>query len=217
MKNRSYNQSIAQAIGMHLSDRGWTYDFHEDDGVFTFNVSVRGKAKSVRYLLVVHDQGFASNAYFPLGPNPEDERELTRMARFLTRANHGLRMGGFEMDMDTGDICYKVYCNCSGIDPTDSMIGESIDCPTAMYERYGAGILDVLFHNADDKEAVMKCEMDVSVRMEALKRQLEALMAARSRGEVLPDDDELPPPPACDPEDYGSLFDAEDLDDAANL
>lgn len=178
MKNRSYSQPIAEAINTFLTTNDFKFRFDEDEGVFSFGVTILSRAKSLHYTVILHDHSFAVHTSFPLGPDPTNEQELTNIANFLTRANYGMRTGNFEMNMDSGEIFYKVYCNCCGIEPNESMIRESIECPAAMFERYGDGILDILFNNLSAKLAVRRCESDHTARVEAMKKKLDALNAA---------------------------------------
>lgn len=184
MKNRSYSQPIAEAINTFLTTNDYIFQFDEDEGVFSFGVIIPSRAKSLRYTIILHDYSYTIHTSFPLGPDPTNEQELTHIVNFLTRANYGLRIGNFEMNMDSGEIFYKVYCNCCGIEPNDSMIRESIECPAAMFERYGNGILDILFNNLSAKLAVRRCESVHDAKVEAMKKKLEAWKEAKGEEET---------------------------------
>ena len=117
---------------------------------------------------------------------------MNTMARFLTRANNGLRNGNFELDLNDGDISFKSFCCCRGlVAPSDEMIAESIQCPAAMFDKYEAGILGILFQGISDKEAEERCENskgNILSKLEALKARLEALGHGDSDGEEDADD-----------------------------
>lgn len=186
MKTRSYSQDIANAIHDHLKSHDFKYNFNEDRGVFNFTIGVSGKVKTFVYHIIVSDHGFTSSARYPLGPTSRDMDTLNTMARFLTRANNGLRIGNFEMDLDDGEIDYKVHCSCRGIEASDEMIAESIQCPTAMFEKYEDGILGILFRGMSDKEAAEHCENSkgsILSKLEELKARLEEMEGDKSRNE----------------------------------
>lgn len=193
MKNHTYSEEIAQAINDHLTQNDFHYQFDEERGVFHYNVGIPGKVKTLKYLVVVKDHDFTVYAIFPLSPDPDDEKEMIAMAKFLHRANYGLRVGNFELDMNDGEIRYKVNCICRDITPSDGMIFEAIHCPAMMCERYGSGILDVLFRGVPEKEALSNCEASshsssILSRLEALRKKL--VENGDEKGDDEKDDDE---------------------------
>lgn len=196
MTIHSYSDAIAQAIRRHLDEHTFKYSFDENRGVFTLLLGVSGKAKTLIYHLIVHEHGFTASARYPLGPSSSDEECLNTMSRFLTRANYALRNGNFELDLDDGEINFKSYCNCRGLaEPSDEMVEESIQCPAAMFDKYEAGLLGILFQGMSDKEALERCESSKSnllSKLEELKAQLEAMRDERSSLEEDDDEDDIP-------------------------
>lgn len=184
MTNRSYSRHIANAIRSHLDAHDFHYNFDDELGVFNLLMGVGGKAKTLIYHIIIDEHNFVTNARYPLGPSSEDDPCMNTMARFLTRANNGLRNGNFELDLDEGNINFKSFCCCRGlIAPSDEMVAESIQCPAAMFDKYEAGILGILFKGMSDKEAEEHCENskgNILSRLEELKTHLEALGAMGS-------------------------------------
>lgn len=179
MFNHSYSESIAEAVRNHMDAHDLHYDFDENLGIFKLLMGVGGKAKTLIYHIVVDEHNFVVNVRYPLGPSSDDEASMTTMARFIARANSGMRNGNFELDMDDGDISFKSFCCCRGLDaPSDKMVAESIQCPAAMFDKYEEGILGILFNGLSDREAAHRCENGNSgllAKLEALKARLEAM------------------------------------------
>ncbi len=184
MITRSYSNHIANAIRSHLDNHDYHYNFDDELGVFNLLMGLSGKVKTLIYHIVVDEHNFVVNARYPLGISSEDDACMNTMARFLSRANCGLRNGNFELDLDDGDISFKSFCCCRGLTaPSDKMIAESIQCPAAMFDKYEAGILGILFKGMSDKEAEEHCENskgNILSRLEELKAHLEALGATNS-------------------------------------
>ena len=193
MTTRTYSKEIANAIHHHLKDNTFKYQFDADRGVFNFLVGITGKAKTLIYHIYVSEHGFTANARFPLGPAASDEACMNTMARFLHRVNYSLRNGNFELDMNDGEINYKVHCCCRGIiAPSDEMIAESIQCPTAMFDKYEAGIMGIIFSGMSDREAEDCCENtkgSMLSTLEELKERLEARLQADSEDDHDDNDD----------------------------
>ncbi len=194
MFNQTYSYEIAQAIHNHLKAHDFEYNFDEDRGVFNFLLALHGKAKALIYHIIVHEHGFTSSAQYPLGPDASDEACINTMSRFLHRANFGLRNGNFEMDLNDGEINYKVYCSCRGLEaPSDEMVEENILCAAAMFRRYEPGILGILFNGMNDKDANEHCENSHSgllSQLDELNARLEALQRGKSEEEDKDEDED---------------------------
>lgn len=158
MKNRTYSKSIANVINSFLTEDDWHFSFDDKHGLFRFGLNLKGRIKKVSYIIDVKDDEYVVYAISPLGADDDNEKVMATMADFLCRANYGLKNGNFELDMRDGEIRYKCFVDCEGITPTSEMVRNSIHCPAAMFDRYGAGIVDIIFGNATAKEAIAKCE-----------------------------------------------------------
>lgn len=171
MKERTFSADIANAINDFLTNDDWRYSYDEARGIFRFTLGVKGKLKKLNYLIAAESDSYIVYATCPIGADVDDSEMLARMAEFICRANYGLKNGAFELDMNDGEIRYKVYVACEDAIPSDHTIKRSIACPAAMFDRYGTGITDVIFGHADAKEAVQNCEKPAGQMMRALLEQ----------------------------------------------
>lgn len=168
MKNRTYSKSIADAINSFLTEDDWHFSFDDQCGLFKFGLNLKGRIKNVRYIVDIKDDEYVVYAISPIGADEDDEKMMAIMAEFICRANYGLKNGNFELDMRDGEIRYKSFVDCEGLTPTTEMVRNSIHCPAAMFDRYGDGIVDIIFGNSTAKEAVAKCEKSPEEELRAL-------------------------------------------------
>mgnify|MGYP000070258736 FL=1 len=168
MKNRTYSKSIADAINSFLTEDDWHFSFDDQRGLFKFGLNLKGRIKNVRYIVDVKDDEYVVYSISPIGADEDDEKKMAIMAEFICRANYGLKNGNFELDMRDGEIRYKSFVDCEGLTPTTEMVRNSIHCPAAMFDRYGDGIVDIIFGNSTAKEAVAKCEKSPEEELRAL-------------------------------------------------
>lgn len=168
MKNRTYSKSIADAINSFLTEDDWHFSFDDQRGLFKFGLNLKGRIKNVRYIVDIKDDEYVVYAISPIGADEDDEKMMAIMAEFICRANYGLKNGNFELDMRDGEIRYKSFVDCEGLTPTTEMVRNSIHYPAAMFDRYGAGIVDIIFGNSTAKEAVAKCEKSPEEELRAL-------------------------------------------------
>lgn len=156
---QEYSEEIANAIQGFLDDGDWHYDFQEEKGIFRFGLKLKCRIRNIQYIIDLDTTDYNVYGLIPLSANRNDPNEMAQMAEFLCRANYGLRNGNFELDFRDGEIRYKCYVDCQGLDaPTEDMVKHSIYCPAAMFERYGNGILQILFAGMSAEEAISLCE-----------------------------------------------------------
>lgn len=173
MKVKMYSHKIAQAINSYLTDDDWHFSFDEKHGMFKFGLSLRGKIKKINYIVDVKDDEYVVYAISPLGADEDDKEMMASMAEFVCRVNYGLVNGNFELDMRDGEIRFKCFVDCEGITPTSEMVRNSIHCPAAMFKRYGAGIVDIIFGKSSAQEAVEQCEKTTEDELRHLLTELE--------------------------------------------
>ena len=161
MASREYSRPIAEAIDNYLIENDWSISFDEESGMFRFGLSIDGKLKQIRYVIVVHKQSYTSYAISPIGADKDDARMMKEMAEFTCRANYNLKLGNFELDMRDGEIRFKVHVDSTGMVPNRDIIDNSISCPAAMFERYGRAITGIVFNEEKAESAVAKCEEDL--------------------------------------------------------
>lgn len=185
MKEKTYSETIANAIKSYLKEDDWHFSFDEETGLFRFGLSLSSKIKKINYIVDVEEDEYIVYAIAPIGADEEDKKMMVNMAEFVCRANYGLNMGNFELDMRDGEIRFKCFVDCDGITPTDDMVRHSIRCPAAMFKRYGSGIVDIIFGNATAKEAVEKCEKATEDEMRSLLSELMEGEGGSEFGEML--------------------------------
>ena len=187
--SRNYSEEIASAVREHLDDKGWTYRFEDDNGVFRFGLNISGNLRSIQYLIDIRDTDYNVYAVSPLSADKDNEDQLRRMSEAVNRINYGLRDGNFELDLNDGEIRYKSYVNCEDSSLSEAMVRRSIGVPAAMFTRYSKAIIGIIFSDGDPKDLVDQCEGggfapssgdsgDRPLDREALLRRLRSLQGA---------------------------------------
>lgn len=95
--------------------------------------------------------------YSVLSVNAPAERRA-EVAEFITRANYGLVLGNFEMDLRDGEIRYKTTIGIGELELTAGMIGPSVYANAVTMDRYLPGLMQVIYGGADAQDAVLLCE-----------------------------------------------------------
>lgn len=82
------------------------------------------------------------------------------VAEYLTRANYGLIIGNFEMDLDDGEIRYKTSLDAENSELTSGMIRNAVYASVLMMDKYLPGILSILGGNVPPKQAIDEIEAE---------------------------------------------------------
>ena len=86
------------------------------------------------------------------GPRPA-------VAEYLTRANFGLALGNFELDMDRGVVGYKTtHLIERSVPLSESTIAHTVIANLAMMDRYLPAMLAVVSGQATPQQAVEQAE-----------------------------------------------------------
>ena len=154
----SYGYFIKEAIEDFLKEDDWHYTFDEEKELIRMGINLNGKIKECKLLVDLRDTYYYVYATISINAD-EDCRQ--KVAEYLTRANYGMRFGNFEMDMEDGEIRYKMTVDCgddSDCIPTKSIIKRSIYTPASMMQKYGDELLAVMYGFMEPKEAIEKAE-----------------------------------------------------------
>ena len=172
MRRYDYSDEIVNVVKKFLEEDDWHYSFNEDTGIFRFGLRIRSKIQNISYVIDVHDDEFVVYGMCPIGADREDPEMMAQMAEFICRANYGMTNGCFELDRD-GEIRFRSFVDCEDLLPSTSVVKNSVHCTAAMFKRYAAGIVDIIFGGAKAKDAITKCEGDLPSTENELMSALE--------------------------------------------
>lgn len=155
---KKYSVEIVNAVKEFLVNDAWHFSFDEERGLFHFGLSLKSKLKKINYLVDVEENEVVFYGNSPIGADCDDEEMMCYMAKFICRANYGLKNGCFELDVRDGEIRYRSYIDCEDLIPSEAVIWDSIYVTARMFDRYSPGILAIIFQRATDAEAIGLCE-----------------------------------------------------------
>lgn len=98
--------------------------------------------------------------FYALAPIKVAEPQRLAIAEFLTRANYGMYIGNFELDLNDGEIRYKSSLDFEGIELSFDLIRNAIYPAVRLLDRYLPGILQVAFGGVSPAEAIKAIEDD---------------------------------------------------------
>ena len=81
---------------------------------------------------------------------PEDRQQA--IMEFMTRANHGMRQGHFE-------LCFKIGIPFNELAPSDKQISDLVNCVIGVTIQYFPGLMAVIYGGQSPKAAIESIEM----------------------------------------------------------
>jgi hypothetical protein len=129
-----------------------------DNGSIGVRYSLDGKIKSCETILSFRDDVLSANTYIEI---TADEDCRPALAEYLLRANRGLAFGSFELDYSDGEIRVHRALDCE--DRTSlsaSLVIQQISGNLRMFERYGDGLLAVMYGFSTPAKAIEAAEAE---------------------------------------------------------
>ena len=148
----AYSSAIADTLREVFSAAGILATFEEKNGtgVFTLRMKLRCRMQSAQMIVLVREDHYSTLTMLPL---TADADHRLAMAEYLTRVNWGMRNGNFELNMDDGEIRYKTYVHVGKETPDMGAARLATLLPFLRIDRFGDGIIDVLFGFKTPREA----------------------------------------------------------------
>jgi len=142
-------------VKQFFEDGHWKYHCDKDDTIIHFGMTCRnGSFQCVAHAREDAEQ-FVVYSHFPCNA-PAEYRD--KVARYLTRANYGLVIGNFEMDLDDGEIRYKTSICVRDSNLDNGMIKHAVGFNVNMMDKYMPGLMAIIYADADPDEKVNEIE-----------------------------------------------------------
>jgi hypothetical protein len=129
--------ALLSVIAGFLEERGWPHERMPDRDVITF--AFDGDAE--RWVVYAEAQEDEQRAiFYSVVPfNVPQERRMA-VAEFVTRANYGLSIGNFELDLDDGEVRFKTSLDVKGAELTVPLVERAVVMNLHATNRYLPGL-----------------------------------------------------------------------------
>lgn len=137
------------------------FRFHADHNAKSVQLFITGDAViyNCRIQLTHQDELIQVRIHYPVVAR--DPKIRPYVAEALARANHGMSIGNFDIDMDTGDINFHLGQVIRGNGLDDEIIGGVFSAGLATADRYFPAIMRVMFAGHTPADAVYLSQLDV--------------------------------------------------------
>ena len=157
------------------------FRFHADPDSKAVQLFITGDAViyNCRVQLTHHDELIQVRIHYPV--LARDPKIRPFVAEALARANHGMSIGNFDIDMDTGDLNFHLGQVIHGNGLDDEIISGVFSAGLATADRYFPAIMRVMFAGHTPADAVYLSELDVHAEAVELGEETPAPAATPSK------------------------------------
>jgi hypothetical protein len=146
---------ILESIRKFFRDDDWPFTVMEGKPILRTGFSGKNGKWTCFAQARENQQQFIFYSVFP-NPAPEDRRPAAM--EFITRANYGLVIGNFEMDIHDGDIRCKTSIDVEGGELNHVLIRQVVYSNVMTMNKYLPGLMSVLYANVSPEQAIRTIE-----------------------------------------------------------
>ena len=148
--------AMVDAVRDYLDGEEYRYEYDAERNVIKLRFTIQSKLRNTNIVIRFKPRGILSHAYSPIDA---DKDAPVEMMKFLTMANYALFNGNFEMDLEDGEVRYKVWLATDGLETIPKeQIEDLVDLPIHMLKLYGDGIAALAMGFSDAETEIKKCE-----------------------------------------------------------
>ena len=150
------NKELIKIICEYFDNQYVDYEKKED--VILTGFEIDNLLNSINICIYFNEHGVT---IYGLVEDYVSENSRNMVMEYITRANYGLRLGNFELDLEDGEIRYKVYTNTKGMtELPQEIVEDAIIVPAMMFDRYGDGLATLMMGFSDPVTEIEKAEKE---------------------------------------------------------
>lgn len=167
---------IDDAVREYLTKENLNFSEDTERGVFRSNFALKNCSLAATIVCQPDEAGFNYTLRTSVVVS-EDRRD--DVMKFVTMANFGMRLGGFQFDLNDGEIFFYASSLVGSEPPEDAVIERIIWSSNITLDRYFNGLMKVIYADADPVKTVRNIEQrDTSSLFEDIDFDLDHLLTA---------------------------------------
>lgn len=148
-------RSLFETVTAFLEEDGWSTSRLPDQTALL--MEFQGEHGRWGCLARVDDR-YGQLVFHSLCPVSTPLERRPAMTEFLTRANYGMPLGNFEMDLEDGEVRFKTSIDMEDIEPNAVLVKHVVYANVIMMDRYLPGIVSVAEGTTSPAEAIAEIE-----------------------------------------------------------
>lgn len=151
------DQPIRHAVERFFADEGWPYGETTETNV----LQTRYGGRTTDWVCLAEIREASHQLlFYSLVPERAPLDRLAAVAEYTTRANFGLAVGNFELDMSDGELRFKTSLDVEGTPITTQLVQQAVNANVVVTDLYLPGLLAVVRGEMNPLEAMRLVEPD---------------------------------------------------------
>lgn len=148
-------KTILSVLEDFFQNDDWNYVRLEDTTIL--NMAFQGQNGRYECFAQAREQQHQCVFYSvsPLKVPPEKRHVVME---FITRANYGMVLGNFELDLSDGEVRYRTSLDVEDVDFTPTMVRNLVYPNLLIMDRYFPGVMRVVYGGLTAEEAIQEIE-----------------------------------------------------------
>jgi hypothetical protein len=148
-----------QVLVNHFESNNFRFHADPESQVVHFFITGDCAVYNCRLQLTHDGELIQVRVHYPISARDLKIRPL--VAEALARANHGMSIGGFDIDMDSGEISFHLGQVIRGHELDDDTVDGVFSSALSTADRYFSAVVRVMFAGHTPADAVYLSELDV--------------------------------------------------------
>lgn len=142
-------------LGQFLQEDEW-HPTQLDDR-YVYRMSYSGKNGTMTCYAQIQEK-IEVFIFYVLAPVKAPEDVRLKVSEFITRANYGLRIGNFELDLKDGEVRYKSSLDFENVPLSATLIKNAIYPAVRTIDRYLPSLMRVIYGGQSPEKAISDVE-----------------------------------------------------------
>jgi hypothetical protein len=146
---------LFDALKVYFQEGGWSFEAVPERSLL--RMAFQGRSGEWAFFAQAREEQ-SQLVFYSRVSIPIEERRRMAVAELLTRANYGIIVGNFEIDLRDGEVRYKTSLDIEGGSLTPTLVHNLVGTNVRMMDRYLPGIFAVALEDKDPLEALAEIE-----------------------------------------------------------
>ncbi len=150
---------IKKFLESHFETKGFDRD---DDGDPTLAFQLEDDNGNEWGCLAIAEEEAEQLMFYSVHLENTPAEQMSEVMEFITRANYGLQVGNFELDLSDGEVRYKTSIDVERVILTEQLCANLVELNLMLMGLYYDGLTSVMKGKATAVEAIATIEDDGS-------------------------------------------------------
>lgn len=126
----------------YFTENGWKFSERQEE--LSLGISFSGKNGVWTCLAQIDGPAHDRIVFYSICPVLPPRERFGVASEFIIRANHGMQVGNFDFDLDTGTILFRTSIDFNGQTPTKELVEPIVALNLIMMDTYLPGVMKII-------------------------------------------------------------------------